>query len=428
MVSAHLCSTSSGRRRDCLMPGPARQASAGSSRRWNHGRSQSDEPRSRRPRWRRRRGGGHERRMRPTRSKDHDAERAGRSFAATLLLIVGTLNIVYGIGALDGAHVSLETKAGRHGPQYAGAGSSSSSAPIQLDRRLLAVVGNAFGRVVGIVGAGLGAIGALLAVGSGCPWWSLAIFALCIYILHGIVIFDRDARAIRVIPRTRIERNDPDGHRTTSVRPSAKCCRSPIVPRPGLVTYDAKDPDTSFAPIEPLRPPEGAPNVLIVLHRRRRLRRVERVRRAVRDAERGAPRGGRPEVQPLPHDGAVLADAGGAAERPQPPHGRHGRHHRDRDGRAGLQLDAAEHVRAARRDPASSTATRRRSSASATRCRCGRRARWGRSTTGRPAAASSTSTASSAARPTSTTRRSTRARRRSSPTARPKRATTSWAT
>jgi arylsulfatase A-like enzyme len=33
----------------------------------------------------------------------------------------------------------------------------------------------------------------------------------------------------------------------------------------GLVTYDAKDPDTSFPPIEPLRPPEGAPNVLIIL-------------------------------------------------------------------------------------------------------------------------------------------------------------------
>ena len=33
----------------------------------------------------------------------------------------------------------------------------------------------------------------------------------------------------------------------------------------GLVTYDAKDPDTQFPPIEPLRPPEGAPNVLIVL-------------------------------------------------------------------------------------------------------------------------------------------------------------------
>jgi arylsulfatase A-like enzyme len=33
----------------------------------------------------------------------------------------------------------------------------------------------------------------------------------------------------------------------------------------GLTTYDAKDPDTAFPRIEPLRPPEGAPNVLIVL-------------------------------------------------------------------------------------------------------------------------------------------------------------------
>jgi arylsulfatase A-like enzyme len=41
----------------------------------------------------------------------------------------------------------------------------------------------------------------------------------------------------------------------------------PIPDRPhvGLVTYDAKDPNTHFPPIEPLRPPEGAPNVLVVL-------------------------------------------------------------------------------------------------------------------------------------------------------------------
>ena len=35
--------------------------------------------------------------------------------------------------------------------------------------------------------------------------------------------------------------------------------------RPGFVTYDAKDPETKFPPIRDLRPPEGAPNVLIVL-------------------------------------------------------------------------------------------------------------------------------------------------------------------
>jgi len=41
----------------------------------------------------------------------------------------------------------------------------------------------------------------------------------------------------------------------------------PIVDRAyvGLTTYDAKDPDTAFPPIEPLRPPVGAPNVLVVL-------------------------------------------------------------------------------------------------------------------------------------------------------------------
>jgi arylsulfatase A-like enzyme len=39
----------------------------------------------------------------------------------------------------------------------------------------------------------------------------------------------------------------------------------PDRPAPGLTTYDAKDPETTYPPIVPLRPPEGAPNVLIVL-------------------------------------------------------------------------------------------------------------------------------------------------------------------
>jgi arylsulfatase A-like enzyme len=32
-----------------------------------------------------------------------------------------------------------------------------------------------------------------------------------------------------------------------------------------LITFDARDPDTKYPPIEPLRPPKGAPNVLLVL-------------------------------------------------------------------------------------------------------------------------------------------------------------------
>ena len=39
----------------------------------------------------------------------------------------------------------------------------------------------------------------------------------------------------------------------------------PHQPDWGLITYDAKDPETSFPPIVPVRPPKDAPNVLIVL-------------------------------------------------------------------------------------------------------------------------------------------------------------------
>ena len=39
----------------------------------------------------------------------------------------------------------------------------------------------------------------------------------------------------------------------------------PDVQHHGLITYDAKDPDTKFPPIKDLRPPKGAPNVLVIL-------------------------------------------------------------------------------------------------------------------------------------------------------------------
>ena len=51
--------------------------------------------------------------------------------------------------------------------------------------------------------------------------------------------------------------------------PSSDVPRS-VLPIPevqpvGLTTYDAKDPATSYPPITPLRPPAGAPNVLVIM-------------------------------------------------------------------------------------------------------------------------------------------------------------------
>ncbi|HKH92606.1 MAG TPA: arylsulfatase [Gemmatimonadaceae bacterium] len=51
----------------------------------------------------------------------------------------------------------------------------------------------------------------------------------------------------------------PNAHDARTVLPIPDAARS------GLITYDAKDPETKFPPITPLRPPKGAPNILIVL-------------------------------------------------------------------------------------------------------------------------------------------------------------------
>ena len=48
-----------------------------------------------------------------------------------------------------------------------------------------------------IAAASLGAIGALLSINGANPWWSLAVFFLCIYIIHGIFVFGDDVNAQR---------------------------------------------------------------------------------------------------------------------------------------------------------------------------------------------------------------------------------------
>ena len=58
---------------------------------------------------------------------------------------------------------------------------------IQLTGGFSLLAGNTYGRVIGIIGASLGAIGALFSIGGNDPWWSLGVFALCIYVLDGAV-------------------------------------------------------------------------------------------------------------------------------------------------------------------------------------------------------------------------------------------------
>jgi len=124
---------------------------------------------------------------------------AGRVvFAAFLLLIVGTINIVYGIGALDDANIFVDDTRFVLDNLNTLGWVLIVLGVIQLTGGLSLMAGNAYGRVIGIVGGSLGAIGAILSIGGAHPWWSLAVFALCVYVVHGIIVFGEDERAAGV--------------------------------------------------------------------------------------------------------------------------------------------------------------------------------------------------------------------------------------
>ncbi len=123
---------------------------------------------------------------------------AGRTaFAGMLLLIAGTLNIIYGIGALDEATIFVNDKRYIFDDLNTLGWVLIVLGLIQLTGGFSLMAGNAYGRVIGITGASLGAIGALLSIGGAYPWWSLAIIALCVYVIHGIFVYGDDERAAR---------------------------------------------------------------------------------------------------------------------------------------------------------------------------------------------------------------------------------------
>ena len=80
------------------------------------------------------------------------------AFAATLLLIVGVLNIIYGIGALDSANIFTDER------RYILTNLNTLGwvliilGMVQITGGISLFSGNTYGRVIGIIGASLGAI------------------------------------------------------------------------------------------------------------------------------------------------------------------------------------------------------------------------------------------------------------------------------
>ena len=121
---------------------------------------------------------------------------AGRVvFAAILLLIVGTLNIIYGIGAVSDANFYVNDTRYILSNLHTLGWVLIILGVIQLTGGFSLFAGNTYGRVIGIIGGSLGAIAALFSIGGNDPWWSLGVFFLGIYIVHGIFVYGDDERA-----------------------------------------------------------------------------------------------------------------------------------------------------------------------------------------------------------------------------------------
>ena len=82
-------------------------------------------------------------------------------------------------------------------------------------------------------------------------------------------------------------------------------------------TLDGSEPDWNY--VAPIPAPEQCAERAARADRRCRVRKPERVRRADQHPDARAAGCGRAQVQPVPHDGALLSDAGGADDRAQPP-------------------------------------------------------------------------------------------------------------
>jgi hypothetical protein len=117
------------------------------------------------------------------------------TFAGVMLLIAGVLNVIYGIAAIgDSKFFISDTKYILSNLNTWG-WVTLIIGVIQLFAAFSLWTGALYGRIIGIGAAGLSAIGALLSIPA-YPFWSLAIFALDIVIIHQIATRGTEGRRI----------------------------------------------------------------------------------------------------------------------------------------------------------------------------------------------------------------------------------------
>jgi hypothetical protein len=117
------------------------------------------------------------------------------TFAGVLLLIAGVLNVIYGIAAIGDSNFFINDTKYILSNLNTWGWITLIIGVIQLFAAFSLWSGGIYGRIIGIGAAGLSAIGALLSIPA-YPFWSLAIFALDIVIIHQIATRGTEGRRI----------------------------------------------------------------------------------------------------------------------------------------------------------------------------------------------------------------------------------------
>ena len=109
-------------------------------------------------------------------------------FAAVLLMVGGVLNVIYGIAAISNSKFFV------HNTHYVFSNLKTWGwvtlilGILEFAASLSLFGGGAYGRWFAIIVGALAAIGALLSIPA-YPFWSIAVFALSLWIIHGLVIY-----------------------------------------------------------------------------------------------------------------------------------------------------------------------------------------------------------------------------------------------
>lgn len=110
------------------------------------------------------------------------------TFAGIMVLIVGILNTIWGIAAIDKASFFVEDSRFIVEDLQTWGWVVLIVGVIQLFAAFSIWSGNQFGRWVGIIGASLSAISAMMSI-PGFPLWSLAVLGLSVLVIYGLTVY-----------------------------------------------------------------------------------------------------------------------------------------------------------------------------------------------------------------------------------------------